>query len=881
MYSYASFTRDFIRREIHSSSYHLLPRGEEDSDAVAELLGKKWNSITAMDVVRGVFENVALTTASSYNYTENIPYLDSRINSILKRIRPASSTDSAQGFALLSDFKEHPNLFIVKTTRGDTDKDNDNTLFEYFIGTRALNSLREYVPNFCYTVGMFRCEGFNNPSGFISDFKRGNTKICKTGGNVNYVVYETIPGPTLSKYLENVNSRLYGYFIQIVLALQIAYERFGYTHYDLHTGNVILRKLPEPIDIEYVVGGKTYVVLQTDAIATIIDYGFSHFQYGGVQLGGNDFPEYSIIPTRCSGGFDVHKLLGYILYVLDGSYNNQGEFIQSWIDVYSLFHSDPYDILKNRRDKQKLSKTFERGARNFFALDKEYPEYEIEPVDILNHLINTIDADRFVRVLDTDVYHDTTTAKYELAQLSRTVFDIPAEIKGGERDYKSWIINSGKTKLLQRFIAEEKLDPEIKRKIENDIAKMKLLPEYKDNDERLLRKCEETLNKYDTALETIEKAKPQFKWNTKMTSVLPARTMLKISGLYSRAYQQYALLTHYNGGVVPKEYRAKYYKFRAFSRTYNRLWSEQLFSELYDSMETNNISNISVCVGEAVRRGYLNPIGEDGNYTLAELTDHLGNIKVLPWTNRQIISVLSRSQTNAQLTSSFAGVLKHYLSSDNPVYRWLSGYKPKLPTEDTAIYNILRRYRHQTINLYEPVTEIIKIVKRHKLKSDKYLDVKIVKRHNLKPYKYLDVDGDETNTEHIRREFKISRESTKRIINDDIYNDLDFDLCVFQNGFDNVYQPQLQPLIKGIYARMSYGGILIVRGYTCDPVVHSINRNLHRVLIENRSPDLTLSMTTTPDNFPMIIAGGFKMLERVDIKENNPTGVYYSVYQKK
>lgn len=108
-YSYADFQRDIINNEIKKSSSHIISNSDTsrvDSRKLPELLSKKWNDVSVLKVVTDLFNTKLLTHAPSYNYTENIPYLDSNASKLLKDIKKVSS-----GFKVLHFF---PDLLIIR-----------------------------------------------------------------------------------------------------------------------------------------------------------------------------------------------------------------------------------------------------------------------------------------------------------------------------------------------------------------------------------------------------------------------------------------------------------------------------------------------------------------------------------------------------------------------------------------------------------------------------------------------------------------------------------------------------------------------------------------------------------------------------------------------
>jgi hypothetical protein len=889
-YSYADFQRDIINNEIKKSSSHIISNSDSslvDWSKLPELLSKKWNDVSVLKVVTDLFNTELLTHAPGYNYTENIPYLNNTASNLLKDIKKVSS--GAQGAALLSGFIDNPEMFIVKTTIGDEPEDNDNTLYEYFIGTRALNNLREYIPNFCYTFGLFRCEAFSK-----------HKKICEKGGNINYVVYERIPGKTLGDFISNNLSRkLTGYILQIILALQVAYEKYGYTHYDLHYGNIMLRKLDKPTDLEYHVGGKKYVVLQTDAIATIIDYGFSHFQYGGVQFGGQQsFPELSINPTRASGGYDLHKLIGYTLYSLYTQYGKEA-FTDYWADVYSYFKSDPFDIIKNWGNKD-IEETLEDGAEKYMMLDSKYPEYYNEPIELLKHMLKIPITENYIKVYDTDLYRDDTTAKYRLSQMYNTVFNIPSTIVGGERNYKSWIINSYKKRLLQEYLTTPDLPVQITTKISRDISKLVLDPEYKTNDENAMTRYKIVLSSYldeydDVQDSSILKGASSINLDIKM--LRDSLPLHRIANKYCKIYQQYAMLCYYANITPNGEFKSKYYIFRKFVKTRDRLISEWWFYTLFRLFPTpakpqtsrflsflkeNTIDKpqtsrfLSFLLKENT---IVTPLNEYGEYQLEKLSNWITtqpsskSVYAPSWTNQQIKYILQSCDHNAKLTSVFSAVLKKYVSVNCPIYRKLSGYNTSPIQEyDTEVYTSLKNYKLENIDtsgIAGNVGDYCKyIFERVPIPSDP---------------KYIYIGKNDTDSKKVADYLGVSNRSVKINYLPEITEK--FNICCIFEDLDTA-SVSLSGYMHNISSIVSSGGILVVKSVDCEDtdciMVSCIEANLNRVLVQNKHPDLNITFATTTNkkNIESAMKPYFKLLHFIESSHNNPNGVFYAVFKR-
>ena len=256
--------------------------------------------------------------------------------------------ESVEGFAMRSDFDKADDTFIVKAPR---DINNPVLLHEYFVGVNGLNQLRKFVPNFAYIMGGFKCS-----LPVIDDEKKVVSWCNNMDYPIDYVIYENItPGKTLSETINagcNFTEWL-NYYMQILYALKIAHEKTDYTHYDLHTENVIIREVPQgsngkvfgiPYETEkniteYIVAGK---------IATIIDYGLSHIKYDGRHFGIADRSSWGVQSDKSFPMHDAYKLL--MMSIRDMYIADQKESLNMASNILNFFNNTESvnDVVKNQ-----------------------------------------------------------------------------------------------------------------------------------------------------------------------------------------------------------------------------------------------------------------------------------------------------------------------------------------------------------------------------------------------------------------------------------------------------------------------------------------------------------------------------------------------------
>lgn len=197
-------------------------------------------------------------------------------------VKSESTSGLAMNAQFLGNNGQYDTQFVIKAPKPYSDV--DDTLHEYFVGVYGTNRLRSLIPNFAFVLGGFKC----SPPYYdkLTNTNKVLTFCQNNKEQVYYIIYENVRNSVpLSKYLRVCTFKQFlNVFVQILFALQVAYENIDFTHYDLHTDNVLIRKLDKEIILPYIIKNKTYY-LKTDVIATIIDFGRSHIKYENKSYG--------------------------------------------------------------------------------------------------------------------------------------------------------------------------------------------------------------------------------------------------------------------------------------------------------------------------------------------------------------------------------------------------------------------------------------------------------------------------------------------------------------------------------------------------------------------------------------------------------------------
>lgn len=141
----------------------------------------------------------------------------------------------------------------------------------------GLNDLSGYCPHFCKLVGNILCEvdpksgKTKNPFNSEAKYKiKKETMLCeyidKSCKFYNYIRSDKIS--------EDV---LYSTIKQVLLAISIAQKKKQFTHYDLHSFNIMMKKCNQNVVFLYVLDEENQFAIPTHGhYPVIIDFGFSY-----------------------------------------------------------------------------------------------------------------------------------------------------------------------------------------------------------------------------------------------------------------------------------------------------------------------------------------------------------------------------------------------------------------------------------------------------------------------------------------------------------------------------------------------------------------------------------------------------------------------------
>jgi hypothetical protein len=145
----------------------------------------------------------------------------------------------------------------------------------------GLNSISSYCPHFCRYVGNIMCD--------VNPAIRKTSNPFDTNG-VKYTIQKEV---MLCEYIANSQKMynyircvdkihedvLYSIIKQVLMALIIAQNKKRFTHYDLHSNNVMIKKCNKDLVFLYVLDDENQFCVPTHGYyPVIIDFGFSYIE---------------------------------------------------------------------------------------------------------------------------------------------------------------------------------------------------------------------------------------------------------------------------------------------------------------------------------------------------------------------------------------------------------------------------------------------------------------------------------------------------------------------------------------------------------------------------------------------------------------------------
>ena len=186
----------------------------------------------------------------------------------------------------------------------------------------TLNRIRKFCPNFVGTLGLL--------PGYVSrtfyeeeDVRKVDKNIFDVKENsipLNYLLLEYVSDLDFDHFIKRADKlTVTGILLGVLSAIQIAQNKCKFTHYDLHVGNIFMRKVEENSYFAYVINQEVILYPTCGWYPVMIDMGSSHVE----EL--EKFPTRSFIGTYHLGQqttqydtlADVHHFVLHTLSLLE------------------------------------------------------------------------------------------------------------------------------------------------------------------------------------------------------------------------------------------------------------------------------------------------------------------------------------------------------------------------------------------------------------------------------------------------------------------------------------------------------------------------------------------------------------------------------------
>lgn len=340
-------------------------------------------STVELDLLHSIFCTYDVTAT----FSEDIPLALARdIKTLIRRLHLSKDGTINQGDlpsgAVVDDGVNRIDPFELKVSKlelcqleqgngSENCRFEQDLLHELFVMFLYTNRLRKIIPNFqlCYAGLKSRRPGLGG-----KELDRDRTTCigicpCDTSQSVDYLLLERVPGIKMTQALELCTiEEFLSMILQVAFALELGAIHFGFTHYNLHPDNVIIRSIPRT-KVRYFHNNKMFL-LETSSVAVLTNFEMAHVKhkYEGVVSAGDETARSEFIVNQS-------EHFGAVGYDALGIFYNE---TRPFYDIYKLLMFS----LRILKSKNKTVFKEARKAAKFFgfvyvvdldkALDAEY-----------------------------------------------------------------------------------------------------------------------------------------------------------------------------------------------------------------------------------------------------------------------------------------------------------------------------------------------------------------------------------------------------------------------------------------------------------------------------------------------------------------------------
>jgi tRNA A-37 threonylcarbamoyl transferase component Bud32 len=435
---------------------HLYDLKKVCTSCLNIILNQNFINPVDMQAIFCLFDTLFLQT--SRRKENGIYVLRKNIRDYIKNIK-LLSFNNVEGYIYLADFFSPHIQAIIKFQKDDSDI--PYTIQEYYIGINILNKLRYLIPTFVYTLGAFYCPKTVDANKL--PIKNPLSVLCDdtTGKNTAFIVYEKIPGETIKSLLKKgkLNFKQFlGIFIQLLLGLEVAQREARFTHFDLHSDNVMVRENDFDTTYNVHLDMFTYSVINPKFTPVIIDFGASTCYTKNRYIGSYDYIKYGMLNFMVPG-HDMYKFLVYCGYEAEPVMKQN---IRSLFRFYG--DNDPYNIksdangLFTSQDEYCKKLTFSQAATYTPLMFVEWllKEYSLESDIFVYNRINYVPIQYSSLIKEYDKifkYNKDHGIEYGIELVKKCITSTP-----------SYVMTKYNINLLERYNDDLQSD-ELNRKI--------------------------------------------------------------------------------------------------------------------------------------------------------------------------------------------------------------------------------------------------------------------------------------------------------------------------------------------------------------------------------------------------------------------------------
>lgn len=285
----------------------------------------------------------------------SISYNNHKINPVFKKYEWLSDVTpfdvkSKQGDVMKATILDK---FKVVVKKSKSTRFDEITLRDFCVGIH-LNKILDEAPFFVRTLGNFN---YNNKF---------------------HILTEYVEGENLKNFIQNKEhtfSDFLNIFFQIILGLEIAQNKLNFSHYDLHTDNVILVPIKHSFNISLY--GYSYTI-KYDYKPVMIDFGLSSIHVNGQTIGQIKLESKGIF-NHISPGYDIYV---FLLFCLDVSQSCSNLSIFKGIIDLLVFFKIKTKLTMNLLTNDHI-KSLEKGVFNL--IPNQFLQYLIVNY---SHLLN-------------------------------------------------------------------------------------------------------------------------------------------------------------------------------------------------------------------------------------------------------------------------------------------------------------------------------------------------------------------------------------------------------------------------------------------------------------------------------------------------------------